>query len=85
MSTGEARRWVSGVYVYPWYTWLRCARFLAGWDSCPAVVYSALQIGRTAVKAVRPEGGTLHCGQKVVVPNRHDTQPGAFLPRSTWK
>ena len=25
--------------------WLRCARFLAGWDSCPAVVYSALQRG----------------------------------------
>ena len=43
MPTGEVRRWGRGVHVYPWYTWLWCARFLAGWDSCPGVVYSALQ------------------------------------------
>ena len=43
MSTGEVRQEDRGVHVYPRYTWLRCARFLVGWDSCPVVEYSALQ------------------------------------------
>ena len=33
--------------MYPWYTWLRCARFMAGWDSCSVVEYSALHYPST--------------------------------------
>ena len=43
MSTGEVRQADRAGHVYPWYMWWRCARFWRARDSCPSIVYSALQ------------------------------------------